>query len=140
MRQGIQIFLQEAGEAACYALTIIKLAEDLIGKHIDIVDALEKGTDAKYIYYNAKNMNDNNNFYVEKPDLFLTMLTNKKCTVSHVPVEYKAQKNEYLIDRWERVTTRGTMSHFRLPEWDCYPGSPTVTQGKIVSRRCFKII
>jgi hypothetical protein len=138
MRQGIQVFLQEAGEAACYALCIVRLAEVVTSKSINALDALEMATDKGWVYYNAADHNDNDNFYVKDPAAFLSSLTGKRWTVTKVPADYQAQKSEYLVDRWERGQVGKITGHFRLPDWDPYPGTLAVRYGARVSRRLFK--
>ena len=54
MKQGIQTLMQEAGEAACYALAIIKIAERLMNLEIYPINAFYEAFEKGYIYYNKK--------------------------------------------------------------------------------------
>lgn len=137
MKNGIQSFLISAGDNACYALDIIKLAEEVLNQHIDIIVALESGIDKKYIKFNYDDYNDPDNFYVLYAHKFLSLLTNQVWIMRHERADYKPKQGEYIIQRWERVTTGKTYSHFRLPEWDSLADSQTVKYGKLVSTRLF---
>jgi hypothetical protein len=151
MREGIQTLFAEAGEAACYAFDIIEIAERVTGKAIDPILAFYLGADNGFIYYNAKDPQDNNNFYVRDPAAFLGMMTIPKWTVDKLlPVKdgwvhengklYEPLPGDYLVDRWERVRTGAVTAHFRLPDWDSLADSQTVKFGRIASRRLFRKI
>lgn len=138
MKEGIQILLAEAGEAACYALDIIDIAEEETLRPADVVGAIQRGIDAKMIRYNERDRNDPNNFFVEDPAGFLTLMTGEGWTVEKVGPEYEAKPGEQLVDRWEAPGVTGIHNHFRRPKWDSWPGSKAVMYGKIVSRRVFR--
>jgi hypothetical protein len=89
MKQGIQTMLSEAGEAACYALDIIEIAERASGKKLDPIEALWKGIDRGFIYYNETNPDDNDNFYVRDPGAFLSMMTSARWNVRKEGPGYK---------------------------------------------------
>jgi hypothetical protein len=140
MREGIQTFLQEAGESACYALSIIKIAEEVLNKEFPCAESLLAGIDKKYIRYNWQNTNDNNNFYVENPAGFLSFLTGRKCSLRiENNTAYKAKKNEYTVQCWQRNKTGQLITHFRRPKWDSLVSSVTIRQGKIASLRIFTV-
>jgi hypothetical protein len=140
MKQGIQTFLSEAGEAACYALDIIEIAQRSLwgGQKIDPVDALYLGVSQGYIHYNEKDPNDSDNFFVKDPAAFLAMFAGGRWTVEKVGPDYVPARGEYVVDRWERVKTGVVIGHFRLPDWDSLQDSQTVRYGKIVSKRVFR--
>jgi len=136
----IQTFFQEAGEAACYALCIIKLAEKITGKAVDSLDAFFNGIERKFIYYNWDSPDDTNNFFVNDPEKFFCLLTGKRVTVIKKDnVAYHPASNEYIVERWERPTAKMIYSHFRLPDWDSLHDSQTVKYGKLVSLRVFRL-
>ena len=137
IKEKIQSFLKSAGEYACYALCLIKTAEQETGEHIDIVVALESGIERGFIKFNWDDYSDPDNFYLEYADKFLSMLTETVWKLRHLDGEYKPKGNEKVIYRWERKTSGGRISHFRLPEWDSLEKSKTVAEGKIVSTRLF---
>jgi hypothetical protein len=139
MKQGIQTFLSEAGEAACYALDILKIAErESFNGNPDVVNSLSIGIKQGYIYYNEKDPNDSDNFFVKDPAALLAMFAGGRWTVEKVGPDYVPARGEYVVDRWERVKTGAVIGHFRLPDWDSLQDSQTVRYGKIVSKRVFR--
>ena len=136
----IQTFFQEAGEAACYALCIAKVAERITGCFNNPLDSLLYGITRKFIYYNWDNPDDPDNFYVKEPDKFLGLLTGKLAMVRKTDdVNYRPASNEYIVERWERPTPKMVYSHFRLSDWDSLHNSQTVKYGKLVSLRVFRL-
>jgi hypothetical protein len=138
MKSGIQTLLGEAGEAACYALDILEIAERERGQKLDPIDALYQGIGRGYIYYNEKDPNDNDNFFVKDPAALLAMFADGRWTVEKAGPDYLPVRGEYVVDRWERVKTGAVIGHFRLPDWDSLHDSMTVRYGKIVSKRVFR--
>jgi len=136
---GIQTFLHEAGEAACYALCIAKIAEKITGKAVEPLDALLGGIERKFVYYNWANPDDPDNFYVSDAEKFLSLLTGRRVTVIKTDnANYRPAPNEYVAERWERPTAKTVYSHFRLPDWDSLRDSQTVKYGKLASLRVFR--
>jgi hypothetical protein len=140
MKQGIQTLLGEAGEAACYALDIIEIGERAGRQKLNPVDAFYQGIERGFIYYNEKDPNDNDNFFVKNPPALLSMVAGGKWTVEKAGPDYTPRPGEYVVDRWERVRTGAVIGHFRLPDWDSLQDSQTVRYGKIVSKRVFRRI
>jgi hypothetical protein len=138
MKAGIQTLLGEAGEAACYALDILEIAEREKWQSIDPVEALYRGIDQGYIYYNERDPNDNNNFFVNDPAALLSMFAGGRWTVEKTGPEYIPAKGEQVVERWERTKTGVIIGHFRLSDWDSLQDSMTVKYGKIVSKRVFR--
>jgi hypothetical protein len=144
MREGIQTFLREAGEAACYALSIIKIAEEVLGKELPCAESLLRGVEGGFISYNWNDGEDSSNFFVTRPAEFLSALTGKRCAVRVVkdPEEvrnWKAEGNEYTVQCWQREKTGYVVTHFRRPAWDSLTSSVTVREGKLVSLRVFTV-
>lgn len=137
IKEKIQSFMISVGNYACYALSIIKIAEEVNNSHIDVIVALESAIEKGYIYFNVDNYSDDNNFYVERPEKFLSHLTGDIWIVRHDKADYKPKDHEKIVQRWERKSTGKTISHFRLPEWDSLENSQTVQFGKIASVRVF---
>jgi hypothetical protein len=138
MKQAIQTFLAEAGESACYALDIIKIAEIFSRRDFDPLVALQRGIETGFIAYDPQNPNDNNNFYVKDPASYLGMLTGELWTVTKEYPDYKPMLTDWIVERWERTRGQVTTSHFRLPDWDSLLDSQTVKYGKIASLRVFR--
>jgi hypothetical protein len=136
MKQGIQTFLAEAGEAACYALDIIQIASEESKKILDPISMLEIGIHIGMIHYGTPD--DNDNFFVKDPALFLTTISGDEWTVTKESADYIAQPGERVVERWERKVTGSTIGHFRLPEWDSLVDSKTVKYGQLVSKRVFR--
>ena len=138
MKPGIQTFLAEAGDAACYALDIIQLGRQFAEEDFgDPVALLAEGIARGFIHYSWDNPDDSDNFFVASPDGFLSWLTGQKWTVRKEAPEYQPKAGELLVQRWERQVTGQTIGHFRLPAWDSLVDSKTVKFGKIASVRVF---
>lgn len=141
MVKGIQTFLGEIGEAGCYALCLLEIAERVNGREYNVVDILEQLIKRSYIYYNYSNPNDNDNFYVKNPAMVMNYLCGGTWKVERQPAEYVPKNNEWVVDRWERNATGVTYGHFNLPaqkgfdQWDSLADSKTVKFGKIASKR-----
>jgi len=140
LRSGIQTFLSEAGESACYALDIIEISERFNGVHKDPVESLFYGISLGLIHYNERDPNDNDNFFVRDPAAFLSRLTGANWTAEKAEPNYKERPGEYIVERWERIRTGSVIGHFRLPDWDSLSDSQTVKYGKIASKRVFRQI
>lgn len=138
MFEGIQTFLDEGGDAACYALCILKIAERITGFKIDVIETLCVCIEKGFIYYNWKNPNDGNNFFVNEAAKMLSFLVGKSYTISKEAPNYVAKNNEQIVDRWERTKVGSVIGHFRLPDWDSLRDSQTVRFGKIASKRVFR--
>jgi hypothetical protein len=138
MRAGIQTLLGEAGEAACYALDILEIAERERGQRLDLIGALYLGIERGYIHYNEADPNDDNNFFVEDPPALLSLFAGGRWIVEKVGPDYTPAPGEHVVDRWERMRTGVVIGHFRLPDWDSLHDSQTVRYGKIVSKRIFR--
>jgi len=135
MKSGIQDMLAEAGEAACYALALGNVAEEYLRKELNACTILQTGIDIGAIYYNPKDKNDNDNFFVKNPALLLKKLTGINWEVRKENADYIPMSKEYTIQRWERTKTGQTIGHFRRMTWDSLTDSQTVRYGKIVSQR-----
>lgn len=137
MFEGIQTFLDEGGDAACYALDILKIAEKITNFKIDVIETLCVCIEKKFIYYNWENAADNDNFFVKLPAEMLSFLVGKTYTVSKETAEYVLKAGEYAVDYWQKPDL--SPGHFRLPDWDSLKNSKTVKVGKITSKRIFRL-
>jgi hypothetical protein len=145
VKAGIQTFLQEAGEAACYALSIIKIAEEVLGKELPCAESLLLGVEKGFISYRWDDPEDSSNFYVKEPAAFLSALTGRGCAVRVIdgPGEAEAWRpgeHEYTVQCWQRKKTGYVVTHFRRPQWDSLIKSATVAQGSLVSLRVFTVL
>lgn len=145
---GIQTLLGEAGEAACNCLCLIDIAEEYRAEHpeeyksshIDIVEAMRKGIEHGHILYNWEDQNDNSNYTVKYPALFLNLLTGKKWSYAFGPVNYKPKKNEYVMECYERKTTTGSRTHFQRRNFKPIVKSITVAQGECTGTRVCEVL
>lgn len=146
MRSGIQTILSEAGEAACYALTLGKVAEKWIRENRDpdfVQDAclvVLAGIDSGAVYYDEDAPDNNNNFFVEDPSKLLRILTGVNWEVFKAEPGYVPKPGEFAIQRWERTKTGAVLGHFRLRDWDPVRDSATVRLGAIVSQRICRTV
>jgi hypothetical protein len=140
MPEGIQTFFAEAGESACYVLAIIKIAERLTQKSIDPIITMIEAIDKGEIHYNYTNKNDDDNFFVKKPESILNRLTGETYILTKESPLYITQPGDQIVQRWERKKTGVTTGHFRLADWDSLYDSQTVKYGEIVSLRVFHLV
>ena len=142
MKSGIQTLFAEAGEAACYAFDLADVAQEWLEKRgltkvLDPCQSLQKGIDSKRIHYNPDDENDEQNFFVDAPALFLQDLTGVPWEVWKAEPDYegRAQADEYVILRSERTSTGKTVGHFWRRRFNSLRHSLCVERGKIVSLR-----
>ena len=141
MKSGIQTFFAEAGEAACYALDLVDVADEwgaTWGQPAkDPCKALQTGIDLGRIHYNAQDEADEDNFFVTDPARFLEDLTGVPWEVRKEAPEYeaRARPGEFVILRSERVSTGKTIGHFWRRRFNSLTHSLCVERGKIVSLR-----
>lgn len=150
MKPGIQTFFAEAGEAACYALCGIDVADewalDLVarGLHLPVVEhdpcqALLEGVEKKRIHYNADDANDEQNFYVDDMAGFLEDLTGVPWRVEKASPDTPIPPGSYAIERYERFVTGAVLGHFariraKRP-FNSLSRSLCVERGRLVSLR-----
>lgn len=149
---GLQEFCKEIGEAACYALCLLDVAYEynaennpVLNKDFDPVKILYEccsgtGSDA-IIYYNEKDLNDNNNFYVQYPAELLRYATKRSWKVEKCyNVDYECTKNQYEIKYYERIKTGGVTGHFERDLFKPYKNSQTVKYGKLHTLRICTVL
>ena len=132
-----QSFAKAIGEWGCYALCIINIAEQILGYKINPVTAMEEAIEKGYISWNENNYLDPKNFDVDRPDLFLSMLTGLKFTVrKESNILYKPQEGEYIVEKWER----NGYGHFARTRdgYNSLQDSKCVKLGTLASLRVFK--
>jgi hypothetical protein len=131
VKEGIQTFFGESYEAACNALSIIKIAEEVNRTNYtwgQATDMLIAAIQAGYVYYNWKDTLDKENYTVLNGEKMLAMFTKRKAAARFVNgASYKAREDEYTIQRWKW----GNKTHFRRPKWDPIINSQTVRNGVI---------
>lgn len=138
-----QLFFKRAGGTSCYADCIIRLASKITKTEPTLTyyaSCFEKGIDAGYIRFNQKNYLQGDNFYVEKPAEFLSLLTGKRFTVSHEPASYRPKEGEWYVNFWAKTVQQGKngTGHFCLEDYDPLDKSVTRLSGLVYSRRVFR--
>jgi hypothetical protein len=127
-----QSFFADAGHWACYALSILHLAELVTGREHDPLACLEEGVKRGWIKYAAPG--DTNNFFVLAPDKFLSWMAGRPFSVRVEPAGYVPAPGEYAVDYWEYSGA----GHFVCADgWNPLAASVCVAKGKVTSRRVF---
>lgn len=141
LTDGIQTLLQEAGESGCYFFCLVHVAERFLQKSIDVVELMNKGIEKGAVLYNKHDANDNDNFFIQNPELLLKLATGAKWTVRYESKDYKADVHEFVINRWERKATGKTYAHFDTSDFHpiAINHCNTILYGAIVSTRVCKI-
>ena len=151
LKDGIQSFCGEIKESACYALSLLDVAREYNHKYnnaktFDLLELLYmacSSTDKTgVIYYNRDNLNDNNNFYVQRPEELLKMATGKEWkVVKEYNTRYHVQnKKEYIINYYERECTGHVTGHFEREKFHPIKNSLTVKYGSLKSLRVCTVI
>ena len=123
------------GEAGCYFLSIIHIAEMLTKERIDAVDIYEAATYTGVMEPDC---------FVNKPGQLLGMMVPGKWGVASFGTAYKPGEGEYEITRYERTTVVGVLSHFVCTDgdghvvYDPLGDSLCVKLGRPVSKRIFR--
>lgn len=135
----LQSFYKSAGNYACYALCLINIAEEYLNVKISKDLSLEKGIELGYIYFNKKNYDDTENFYVKDPAKYLQFLTGAKWKVRKEGADYKRKTGEYAVEYWSY--TNGRTGHFAriYKGFNSLQNSKSVKDGKIVSYRICEV-
>jgi hypothetical protein len=137
-RIGAQVAAKNIGESGCYFLSILKAGEALPCQCPDILGyslgaywtAIDKGW-----------MGDD--CLVTDAGALMSDISGKPYTLHKEPADYQTQPGEIEILRFEVQKTGVTYSHFVLGDgkggvaWDPWPGSLTVKNGKLQSKRIF---
>lgn len=136
----IQSFYESLGKYGCYFLLIIKLAEKITKKKINIIQTVIEAQKKGWLYYNFDNHKDDNNFFVKNPAKLLSYLTNKNYVVWKATADYTPAHNEYevLFYATNQSNADKGIGHFTLPDYDTIQNSNTVKFGKVFSKRIFK--
>lgn len=136
MRNGIQSFYLSLGEEACFFLQLLNIAESEVGFDIDPITAAIVCKNKDFIYFNTDNLRDKNNFLIKKHPEILELLTGQKWQYAKESPSYKQKKGEYIINEYQN----GTFTHFDGDNFHSLQSSQTVKNGKIVSKRVFKVL
>lgn len=136
MHNGIQSFYLSLGEEACFFLQILHIAEKVIGYNIDPLTAAIICKQKRLIFLNLDNLKDKDNFLVTNQAGILNLITGREWKYESCSPSYKAKKNEYVINEY----TNGTFTHFDSDDFHSLQNSQTIKNGKIISKRVFRIV
>ena len=132
-----QSFCKAIGNYGCYVLCIIDIAEEITGKKFNPIQVMEDCITKGFVYFDKSNYDNKDNFFVKEPHKVLEMLTNRKFTITKESSDYKAKKDEYVIEFW---STNGLDGHFARinKDFNSLQKSRNVNSGRIHSYRVFR--
>lgn len=142
----MQSFYMAAGKWCCYALCLVEVAKKWWAQNKDSdfpisdTDALLFGIGNKYIDFKESDYLYEGNFYVRYPELFLGRLTGGIWSVRREPLDYIAQKDEYVINFYAKTKEDADkgIGHFVFGDNNTLQYSATVAFGKVFSKRVCK--
>lgn len=151
MIAAVQCVAAFIGEAGCYFLCLLRLAEKFLGKFLDPFHFYILAVQGRYMRANC---------FLDQPADFLSILIgghwrmlkagdgkDSAGNAYDLPLSYKLAADELEIDRYERAEVAAgkttLIAHFVVSdgvtvEWDPYGTSRTVRDGKLVSKRIFR--
>jgi hypothetical protein len=153
MIAAVQCVAASIGEAGCYFLCLLRLAEKLLSKFLDPFHFYILAIQGRYMRENC---------FLDEPADFLSTLVGGRWRMLKagdgmdsagkpydLPFSYKPAADELEIDRYERIEAVAgktiLIGHFVVGDgvtvdWDPYGKSRTVRDGKLVSKRIFRRI
>jgi len=139
MIKNIQTLCIGVGDGACYALSLLKVAEMYLGCELDVLKCVNDAITNKVIKFNWGTPTDNEAMYVNNPAEFLKTLTGRKWTVRKEGAAYNRKDKEYVINSWGKSDAEGAPRHFTFAGDDTLYISPLRTNGKLISVRVCKL-
>lgn len=124
------------GKYGCYFLCLIHLAQEVTKKNYDIMTVLYICIKKGYIKFNEQDYDDENNFFVNNPDLILKLLTGKNWSVKKETPDYQKKDGEYIAYFWRKPGQKE--GHFILDNYNGLQHSVSVEEGRLESIRVFK--
>jgi hypothetical protein len=131
------------GETGCYALCLVKKAQDIVGHPLDVLSLIDVAMQCGFIV-------DDKGLYVKYPDAFMRLCSGiawsvEKAGSGHtLPLETRPKDDGFEVLRYEREVLPGQEpAHFVLGDgrgavaWDPYGTSETISKGKLASKRIF---
>lgn len=142
----VQSFFASVGKYGCNALCIIQLANDFLQSvnegQWNEIDGLVDGIRRQYIYFNIDNFDDDGNCYVRDGAGFLSYLTGRKWNMTKENAVYQVSGSEKEILFWaknDRNAAAG-IGHFTLPGRNTLQDSKTVSEGRVYSKRVYRLV
>lgn len=135
IRHAIQKTFLEIGEAGCYFICLVLTAAKILGRPFDFIQTFYAAVDAKYLFYDENNTRNPRNCEVQNSQKIMEFMTGEKIAYHMQPPSYTARDDEYVIEEWEL-----NGSHFVLPDYDPLGESNTRKNGRLKSKRVFKVV
>lgn len=135
MQNGIQSIYLSLGEEACFFLQILNIAEKKTGFSIDPITAALVCKNKGYIYFNTDDLKDKKNFLVTGYEKILELFTGDKWEYVKESSDYHYKPNEFAINEY----ANGNFIHFDSDNFHSLQNSNTVKNGKIISKRIFRL-
>jgi hypothetical protein len=138
-RIGAQVAAKNIGESGCYFLSILRAGRTASPNYGP--DAVGEAMDTYWDAIDAGWMGED--CLVTDAGALLTRIAGRNYTLHKEPADYQTQPGDIEILRFEVQKTGVTYSHFVLGDgkggvaWDPWPGSLTVKNGKLQSKRIF---
>lgn len=137
MNEPRQRIMLTMGENACYFLSLIHLAEDMLGKRIDAVKVF---LDCVAMGFCREDC------FIDDPAAIMRLLCGGKWTVRKEGVLYHTVDGEFEILRFEHPTPAKIYNHFVVGNgnsgitYDPLGESNTVMNGELVSKRILRLV
>ena len=135
MQNGIQSVYLTLGEEACFFLQLVNIAEKEIGYPLDPFTVALVCKAKGYIYLNTDDLKDKKNFLITSHEKVLELITGKEWEYERAAPSYRRKANEYVINEYQN----GSYTHFDSDSFHSLQNSNTVKNGKIVSKRIFRL-
>lgn len=104
----LQDLIYAIGLQGCYAMSLVFVASDFLGKELDLLKSIYIGIKNGVILYNENNVKDNDNMYVKDAEKFLKLLTGKNWRVTKQSKGYNIPNNCYAIHQF----SYNNLTHF----------------------------
>lgn len=134
----VQRWFAALGESGCYVICLVRTAEQMLGKQLDIFTEFVKLVNSKLVYLNTTNFNDPRNCEVQDTSASLKAILDGGVSFRYrkEPGVYVPKANEFVVEKW----VNGNYIHFVTPDFDPLGNSQTRLRGKCVEKRVFEVV
>ena len=126
----------EIGSTGCYFLSVVHLAEEVLGKYIDAYDAFIKAQAMVVVVDNETKPMVAQDLTVWGAGELLTALTGMNWKKSWEEVSYVCKQGELEVIQYYWKEEK--KYHFVCKDYDPYGASQTVANGKAIAKRVFR--
>jgi hypothetical protein len=145
MIEKVQIRCTALGASGCYVLSLMKIAEEITGLEIDVLQVIERMIKIKRL---GTDMTVLDAAALMQDLVGVGRFEVLKAGPGHaLPLDYKIKSNEWVILRYGRIDSDGVEHpHFVVGDvddrvaWDPWPESRTVSEGVLVSKRIIRAV